>query len=231
MGKEIEQILLGRGHEIGLIIDVDNPQDMTAEKLGSCDVAIEFTAPTAAYANITKCIEAGIPVVSGTTAWLDKYDQVAELCRTKNSPLFYASNYSVGVNVFFAVNRKLAEMMNGFPEYDVTLCEVHHTQKKDAPSGTAVTLAEGILEGCERKQSWIMGPCTDADKLEVTAQRRGVVPGIHTVVWESPADTITIDHTAKSRQGFAIGAVLAAEFMAGKRGTGNVYGMKDLLGF
>lgn len=231
MGKEIEQLLLERGHTITLIIDIDNPQDLTAEKLKGCDVAIEFTAPDAAYGNIVKCIGIGIPVVCGTTAWLDKYDDVVKLCKEKNGSLFYATNYSVGVNMFFEINRRLAGLMNGFPEYDVTVNEVHHTQKKDAPSGTAVTLAEGILENCDRKKSWVLGTCTEEDKLEVTAQRRSVAPGIHTIVWESTADTITLDHTSKGRAGLAFGAVLAAEFMADKRGTGEVYGMKTLLGF
>ena len=156
---------------------------------------------------------------------------MTDLCQQTSGAFFYASNYSIGVNIFFAINRQLARMMNQFPEYDVTLNEVHHVQKKDAPSGTAVTLAEDILAGIDRKTSWHLGTTTDRDKLEVTAQRRAMVPGIHTIVWESDADTITIDHNAKNRSGFAMGAVLAAEYLADKRGTGKVYGMKDLLGF
>lgn len=231
MGHELERVLLSRGHSIPLIIDIDNPQDLNKENLSECDVAIEFTTPATAYGNIIRCLEGDIPVVCGTTAWLDKLDDVTALCREREGAFFYASNYSVGVNMFFAINRKLAEMMNRFGEYDVTLNEVHHTQKKDAPSGTAVTLAEDILSGIDRKQSWYLGTTTDADKLEVTAQRRSVVPGIHTIVWESEADVITLDHTAKNRSGFALGAVLAAEFMADKKGTGKVFGMHDLLGF
>lgn len=231
MGHEIEKILLSRGHTIPLIIDFNNTDQLTAENLKVCDVAIEFTTPATAYGNIVTCLEAGVPVVCGTTAWLDRLNQVTDLCSRTKGAFFYASNYSIGVNIFFAVNRQLAQIMNRFPQYDVTLNEVHHVQKKDAPSGTAVTLAEDILAGIDRKTSWHLGTTTDADKLEVTAQRRSVVPGIHTVVWESDADTITIDHTAKNRSGFATGAVLAAEFLAGKRGTGKVYGMKDLLGF
>lgn len=231
MGHEIERILVSRGHTLPLIIDLNNTDQLTAENLAGCDVAIEFTTPATAYGNIVTCLKAGIPVVCGTTAWLDKLPEVKALCERTHGAFFYASNYSVGVNIFFAINRQLAQMMNRFPEYDVTLNEVHHVQKKDAPSGTAVTLAEDILAGIDRKSSWFLGTTTDADKLEVTAQRRAMVPGIHTVVWESDADIITIEHNAKNRSGFAMGAVLAAEFLADKRGAGKVFGMKDLLGF
>lgn len=231
MGHEIEKILVSRGHTLPLIIDQDNTDQLTAENLNQCDVAIEFTTPATAFDNIVTCLKAGIPTVCGTTAWLDRLPEVTDLCQQTSGAFFYASNYSIGVNIFFAINRQLARMMNRFPEYDVTLNEVHHVQKKDAPSGTAVTLAEDILAGIDRKTSWHLGTTTDRDKLEVTAQRRAMVPGIHTIVWESDADTITIDHNAKNRSGFAMGAVLAAEYLADKRGTGKVYGMKDLLGF
>ncbi|WP_274956981.1 4-hydroxy-tetrahydrodipicolinate reductase [Millionella massiliensis] len=231
MGHEIEKILVSRGHTLPLIIDQDNTDQLTAENLNQCDVAIEFTTPATAFDNIVTCLKAGIPTVCGTTAWLDRLPEVTDLCQQTSGAFFYASNYSIGVNIFFAINRQLARMMNQFPEYDVTLNEVHHVQKKDAPSGTAVTLAEDILAGIDRKTSWHLGTTTDRDKLEVTAQRRAMVPGIHTIVWESDADTITIDHNAKNRSGFAMGAVLAAEYLADKRGTGKVYGMKDLLGF
>lgn len=231
MGHEIEKILVSRGHTLPLIIDQDNTDQLTAENLNQCDVAIEFTTPATAFDNIVTCLKAGIPTVCGTTAWLDRLPEVTDLCQQTSGAFFYASNYSIGVNIFFAINRQLARMMNQFPEYDVTLNEVHHVQKKDAPSGTAVTLAEDILAGIDRKTSWHLGTTTDRDKLEVTAQRRAMVPGIHTIVWESNADTITIDHNAKNRSGFAMGAVLAAEYLADKRGTGKVYGMKDLLGF
>lgn len=231
MGHEIEKILVSRGHTLSLIIDIDNTDRLTAGDLAACDVAIEFTTPATACGNVLACLEAGVPVVCGTTAWLDRLPEVTAACERMRGAFFYASNYSIGVNLFFAVNRHLAQMMNRFPEYDVTLNEVHHVQKKDAPSGTAVTLAEDILAGIDRKTGWHLGTTTVPEELEVTAQRRSVVPGIHTVVWESEADRITIDHTAKSRTGFAMGAVLAAEFLAGRRGTGRVYGMKDLLGF
>lgn len=231
MGHEIEKILVSRGHTIPLIIDMNNTDQLTAANLAGCDVAIEFTTPATAYGNIITCLEAGIPVVCGTTAWLDRLQEVTDLCSQTKGAFFYASNYSIGVNIFFAINRHLAQLMNRFPEYDVTLNEVHHVQKKDAPSGTAVTLAEDILAGIDRKTSWFLGATTVPNELEVTAQRRAMVPGIHTIVWESDADVITIDHNAKNRSGFAMGAVLAAEFMADKRGTGKMYGMKDLLGF
>jgi len=228
MGRAIEQILLERGHKVPLIIDIDNQADMTPESLRKADVAIEFTTPDTAYGNIVKCLEAGVPVVCGTTAWLDHYDEAVELCNSLNGTFFYASNYSIGVNVFFKINSMLASIMNRYNEYDVTLNEVHHTQKKDAPSGTAIILAEGIIDNVDRKKEWFLGATTDPEKLEITAQRRSIVPGIHTVVWESPTDVITIDHSVKSRNTLAAGAVMAAEFLAGKKG---IYTMDDLLDF
>lgn len=226
MGKEIERILLSRGHSIPLIIDVNNSQDLCAERLQEVDLAIEFTTPQTAFQNIITCLEAGTPVVCGTTAWLDRLDKVKALCEKRNGGFFYASNYSVGVNIFFEMNRRLSELMNRFEEYDVTLEETHHTQKKDAPSGTAITLAEGVLEHLDRKRQWVCGTTTEPGELEITAIRRSIVPGTHTVTYESEVDQITMTHTAKSRQGFAVGAVLAAEFLSGKQG---VYTMSDLL--
>ncbi len=227
MGHEIERILVERGHQIVLIIDVNNTQDLNAEKLSEADVAIEFTTPGTAYGNVVTCLECGVPVVCGTTAWLDKLPQIEALCKAKNGAFFYASNYSVGVNIFFEINRRLAELMNAFPEYDVTVEEVHHTQKKDSPSGTAVTLAEDIVTRLDRKQQWVGETTTDPASLEVLGIRRSVVPGIHTVTYESSVDTITMTHSAKSRQGFALGAVLAAEFIRDKKG---IFSMRDLLG-
>lgn len=226
MGKEIEQILIARGHTIPLIIDLNNTNDLDAAHLKEIDVAIEFTTPSTAYGNVVKCLEAGVPVVCGTTAWLDKLPQVEQLCKEKNGAFFYASNYSIGVNIFFEINRRLAQLMNRFGEYDVTIEETHHTQKKDAPSGTAVTLAEGILENLDRKQKWVCGTTTVPEELEVVAIRRSVVPGTHTVTYESDVDSLSITHMAKSRRGFALGAVLAAEFLYGKTG---IFWMKDLM--
>ena len=225
MGKEIEQILIARGHTIPLIIDLNNT-NLDAAHLKEIDVAIEFTTPSTAYGNVVKCLEAGVPVVCGTTAWLDKLPQVEQLCKEKTGAFFYASNYSIGVNIFFEINRRLAQLMNRFGEYDVTIEETHHTQKKDAPSGTAVTLAEGILENLDRKQKWVCGTTTVPEELEVVAIRRSVVPGTHTVTYESDVDSFSITHMAKSRRGFALGAVLAAEFLYGKTG---IFSMKDLM--
>lgn len=171
MGKEIEQILISRGHTVTLIIDIDNAGDLNAENLRKADVAIEFTTPHTAFQNIVTCLEAGVPVVCGTTGWLDRYAEVEKLCNERKGTFFYASNYSVGVNVFFAVNRRLAELMERFPEYDVTVEETHHTQKKDAPSGTAITLAEGILGNLTRKKKWICGTTTEPAELEITSVR------------------------------------------------------------
>lgn len=226
MGKEIEQILIARGHKIPLIIDIDNESDLTKENLSKVDVAIEFTTPQSAYGNIVKCLEAGTPVVCGTTAWLDRYDEVEKLCNKLDGTFFYASNYSIGVNIFFEINRHLARLMNRYSDYDVTIEEVHHTQKKDAPSGTAITIAEGILEGLERKEKWVCGTTTEPAELEITAIRRSVVPGTHTVTYESDIDQITMTHTAKSRRGLAMGAVAAAEFIDGKKG---IFNMSDLM--
>ena len=226
MGKEIEQILIARGHTIPLIIDLNNTNDLDAAHLQEVDVAIEFTTPSTAYGNVVKCLEAGVPVVCGTTAWLDKLPEVEQLCKEKNGAFFYASNYSIGVNIFFEINSRLAQLMNRFGEYDVTIEETHHTQKKDAPSGTAVTLAEGVLENLDRKQKWVCGTTTVPEELEVVAIRRSVVPGTHTVTYESDVDALSITHMAKSRRGFALGAVLAAEFLHGKTG---IFSMKDLM--
>lgn len=228
MGREIEKVLRQRGHEIVLIIDVDNAADLNAGNLRGVDVAIEFTTPATAFGNIVKCIEAGVPIVCGTTAWTERLPEIEALCREKDGAFFYASNYSVGVNIMFRLNRLLAEMMNRAPEYDVTVEEVHHTQKKDAPSGTAVTMADDIVSILERKQKWVGETTVDPSELEVLSVRRSVVPGIHTVTYESETDSITLSHNAKSRAGFVLGAVMAAEFIVGKKG---IFSMRDLLGF
>ena len=230
MGKEIEKLLLQRGHEIVLIIDEYNADDLntqTLKKTGA-EIAIEFSTPLTAYDNIVRCLEAGVGVVCGTTGWLDKFDEVKSLCEKLHGTFFYASNYSIGMNVMFRLNEKLAGMMNGFPQYDVTVEEVHHTQKKDAPSGTAITIAEGILNNLDRKKKWVGETTTVPKELEVLAVRRSVVPGIHTVTYESDVDLISVTHSAKGRAGLALGAVLAAEFICGKKG---VYTMSDMLGF
>lgn len=231
MGKMIEQIALGRGHQIVSIIDVDNQQDFDSPEFASADVAIEFTNPTAAYGNYLKAFAKGVKVVSGSTGWLkDHKADVERMCTEGGQTLFWASNFSVGVAIFSAVNRYLATIMNSFPEYDVTMEETHHVHKLDAPSGTAITLAEEIVDRLDRKQRWVKGTVQAADgtvsgtvacapgELRIDAVRRGEVPGIHTVKYDSPADSITITHDAHSRQGFALGAVLAAEYTAGHTG-------------
>lgn len=231
MGHEIERVLIARGHSVALIVDRDNAADLDTGHLKGLDVAIEFSTPTTAFDNIMQCLRLDIPIVSGTTAWLDRYDEVVAFCAQRKGGFFYASNFSIGVNLFFKLSSQLAAMMDRFSQYDVTISEVHHTQKLDAPSGTAVTLADGVLESVGRLKSWEMGPSCAANVLEVTSQRRADVVGEHTVVWESSQDVITLDHRSKSREGLALGAVMAAEFLAGSgRPQAGVYTMDDLLG-
>ncbi|QZE13259.1 4-hydroxy-tetrahydrodipicolinate reductase [Halosquirtibacter laminarini] len=225
MGKTIEKIALDRGHDISLIVDVKNANTITAADLKGIDVAIEFTNPDSAVNNYMLCFEAGVPVVSGTTGWLEQEQQVYNTINQKDGTFFYASNFSLGVNLFFELNKQLGKMMNSFPDYDVDMVEVHHTQKLDAPSGTAITLAEGLFDTLDRKSSWTLDKANDA-QVHIEAERRGEVPGIHTVKYESEVDEIVITHSAKSRQGFAFGAVIAAEFAYDKKG---VLSMKDLL--
>jgi 4-hydroxy-tetrahydrodipicolinate reductase len=226
MGKEIERIAVSRGHQINLIIDINNPQDLTTENLKQCDVAIEFTTPATAVGNYLKCFEAGVPVVSGTTGWLDKKEEVYAKCIENKGTFFYGSNFSVGVNLFFALNKKLAELMSGHKEYSVEMTEVHHTQKLDAPSGTAISLAEDILDKLENKTTWVNDKEPAENELNIKSERRGQVPGIHTIKYESEVDYIEITHNAKSRVGFAFGAVLAAEYCL--KNTG-ILTMNDLL--
>lgn len=240
MGREIEAVLRERGHEVALIIDMDNAAELDAAHLRGIDVALEFTTPATAYRNIRTCIECGTPVVSGTTGWTDRLPELQALCRERGGALFYASNYCLGVNLMFRLNRQLAEMMNRVGGYEVRIEEVHHTQKKDAPSGTAITLAEGIIDRLDTKQGWVnyapgiehaanrveRSEETPADCVEIRSVREGAVPGIHTVSYESEDDRLEIRHTIKNRRTLAAGAVVAAEFLCGKRG---VYGMDDLL--
>lgn len=228
MGKTIEQIALQRGHQIVSIIDINNTADFDSEAFRSADVAIEFTTPATALGNYMRCFAANVPVVSGTTGWLQHLDEVKAKCEQEGKTFFYASNFSVGVNIFFALNRYLAKIMNDFPAYDVRMTEVHHIHKLDAPSGTAITLAEGILDNVERKERWTLETAEQPTDLPIHAIREGEVPGIHEIIYESEADTISIKHDAKSRAGFALGAVIAAEFTAGKKGF---LGMNDLFHF
>ena len=226
MGRMIEQIAKDRGHEIVCVIDVDNQQDFDSEAFKSADVAIEFTNPTAAYGNYLKAFRHNVKVVSGSTGWMKEHgDDVRRMCSAEGGQtLFWASNFSVGVAIFSAVNRYLAKIMNGFPQYDVRMEETHHIHKLDAPSGTAITLAEEIISDVDRKKDWVKGVQrladgsvegsndVAADQLAIESIRRDEVPGIHSVVYDSDADCITITHDAHSRKGFAMGAVLAAEY-------------------
>lgn len=227
MGRMIEQITLGRGHEVVCRIDIENQQDFESAVFRSADVAIEFTAPSVAYCNVQRCFAAGVKVVSGSTGWMaDHAEEVRRQCAEEGKTLFWSSNFSVGVYVFGAVNRYLARLMNRFPDYDVRMEEVHHIHKLDHPSGTAITLAEQILGEVDRKDAWTLGTLTQPDgsvvaehtpasnELAIDSIRRGEVPGIHSITWDSEADQITITHDAHSRRGFALGAVLAAEYTA-----------------
>ena len=227
MGHAIEQIALQRGHEIVSVIDVNNQEDFTSDAFKSADVAIEFSMPAVAMDNYRRAFAAGVPVVSGTTGWLEHLPEIKEACKAGQT-FFYATNFSLGVNIFFALNKYLAKIMNDFPAYDVRMVETHHVHKLDAPSGTAITLAEGLIDNIERKNKWVEGKEPAEDEIGICSVREGEVPGIHTVIYESDVDTISITHDAKSRMGFALGAVIAAEFTCGKKGF---LTMQDMLKF
>lgn len=227
MGRAIGEIAEKRGHTISLVIDLDNQSECTAENLAKADVAIEFTTPHTALENVKKCLLAGVPVVCGSTGWTDRLDEMKKLCAAQHGAFIYASNYSVGVNIFFELNKRLAALMASHPSYDVILEEVHHTQKKDAPSGTAITLAEQVLELLPRKKRWVNEISDNPEDLEIISQREDPAPGTHHVKYSSVIDDIEIIHTAHNRTGFATGAVLAAEFLAGKKGF---FTMKEVLG-
>ena len=227
MGHAIEQIALQRGHEIVSVIDVNNQEDFTSDAFKSADVAIEFSMPAVAMDNYRRAFAAGVPVVSGTTGWLEHLPEIKEACKAGQT-FFYASNFSLGVNIFFALNKYLAKIMNDFPAYDVRMVETHHVHKLDAPSGTAITLAEGLIDNIERKNKWVEGKEPAEDEIGICSVREGEVPGIHTVIYESDVGTISITHDAKSRMGFALGAVIAAEFTCGKKGF---LTMQDMLKF
>lgn len=229
MGKEIERTAIARGHEIVCIIDLDNQDDFHSEAFRSAEVAIEFTSPRSAYDNYMKAFAAGVKVVSGSTGWMDEHgEEIRRLCTQGGKTLFWASNFSLGVAIFSAVNKYLAQIMNRFPSYDVSMTETHHVHKLDAPSGTAITLAEGILEQLDRKDRWVKERAGAANELPIRSLREGEVFGIHSVRYDSEADSITITHDAKNRKGFALGAVLAAEYTRDHEG---LLGMNDLFQF
>lgn len=219
MGKTIERIALERGHEI--VLKVDAPGDYDLSK---AQVAIEFSTPQSAFANISKALSLGLPTVAGTTGWLEHYPEAVALCKVHEAAFLYASNFSIGVNIFFELNKTLAQFMQKYPEYAVSIEEIHHTQKLDAPSGTAITLAEQIIKNSDKKE-WKLGEAT-AEEIPITAKRIENIPGTHIVSYQSPIDTIEIKHTAHNREGFALGAVLAAEWLLTRKG---VFSMKDVL--
>jgi 4-hydroxy-tetrahydrodipicolinate reductase len=225
MGRTIERVALERGHRIAGKIDIDNVQDLDTVK---GDVAIEFSHPDAAYDNVKKCVDRKIPVVCGTTGWLDRKPEIEKLARENGSTFFYSSNYSPGVNIFFKLNERLAMMMNKFNAYDVSIDEVHHVEKKDAPSGTAITLAEGVIRNLERKKKWVKVSSDRAEEIEIQSFRIDDVPGTHVIKYASLIDDIEIKHTAHTREGFAIGAVMVAEWIRDKKGVLN---MDDFLKF
>ncbi len=228
MGKKIEELAQAAGHEFILKIDLDNRHTLTPESLRQADVAIEFSEPASAVENIKMCLTNGIPIVSGTTGWLEQYSTITALCKKENGAFFYASNYSIGVHLFRNINRQLAKLMDSQPDYQPQLTEIHHTQKLDAPSGTAITLAEDMLSEISDKDKWSNESSKDAATLSILSERIDQVPGTHRIDWKSAVDTIRLEHIAHSREGFAKGALTAATWIVGKNG---VFGMKDMLGF
>jgi 4-hydroxy-tetrahydrodipicolinate reductase len=228
MGHEVEEAAIRRGHEVKLIVDVENSNDLTIENLKGIDVAIEFTSPDAAFKNITTCLGMKIPVVSGTTGWLSNYEKAADICKKNGTSFIHSSNFSIGVNLLFRLNSELAKQMKNYRNYSVSIEEIHHTKKLDAPSGTAITLAEGIKNQHPSYTGW----CHENDRSEnlipIRSVREGTVPGTHTVTWDSEVDALSLRHEAKNRKGLALGAVMAAEFIKGRKG---VFTMNDVLGF
>jgi 4-hydroxy-tetrahydrodipicolinate reductase len=228
MGRMIESTCLERGHEVALIIDKANQNELNTERLKHIDAAIDFSTPDSAFDNIMTCIEANTPIVSGTTGWLNKKTEVENACKTNNASFFYASNFSIGVNLLFTINQKLAKLMNGFDNYQCKIEETHHIHKLDAPSGTAISLADDILKNIQRLDNWKLNENTEIKQadLPITAIREGEVTGKHTITYDSDVDTISLSHEAKNRKGFALGAVMAAEYLKDKKG---IYTMQDML--
>jgi len=226
MGHEIENIAVSRGHEIVLTIDINNAGDFTPENLKKADVSIDFTIPESADECYLKCFDSGIPVVSGTTGWIDKWDNVVSYCNKKETAFFYSSNFSLGVNIFFELNKLLARLMKPFKQYEAEMVEIHHTKKLDSPSGTAISLAEDLISERDDLIGWVNESTHGSHQLGIVSVREGEVPGIHTIKYDSDVDSIEITHNARNRSGFAFGAVLAAEFLIGKKG---IFSMRDLL--
>ena len=228
MGKEIEEAALKRGHSVSVIIDVHNKGELNPGRFKEVDVAVEFSIPDSAFDNISKCLQMGIPVVSGTTGWLDRYDQAVRICNEAGTSFIHSTNFSVGVNILFKLNADLAEMMEKHRDYLPEIEEIHHIKKLDAPSGTAITLADGIIRYNRGYKSWIPGSEKKAGLIPVQSVREGTVPGTHTVRWDSETDSISMKHVTHNRKGLALGAVLAAEYISSRKG---VFTMNDVLGF
>ena len=228
MGHEVEEIAKKRGHSIKLIVDIDNRNDLNPEKMKGVDAAIEFSQPEAAFENVCACLQFKVPVVSGTTGWLKDYDRAVELCRKNGTAFIHSTNFSIGVNLLFRLSSELAGKMKNYNDYKVTIEEIHHTKKLDAPSGTAITLAEGILKQHDGYRGWTLEPEKATGKVPIKAIREGMVPGTHTIAWDSDIDTLSMRHEAKNRKGLALGAVVAAEFIQSRNG---VFTMSDVLGF
>lgn len=228
MGQAIEAIAVERGHTIVCKVGIENLEDRTIENIRKADVVIEFTGPDSAFENLELCFDAGVPVVCGSTGWLSRYEEIKDYCLQRDGGLLYASNFSVGVNILFALNKKLAELMKSQHTYNVELKEIHHTMKLDAPSGTAITLAEQVIKTLDQKKKWVNQPSADKTDLVIISERTDPAPGTHSINYHSDIDDICITHTAHSRKGFATGAVLAAEFLSSKRR--GIYTMKDVLG-
>jgi 4-hydroxy-tetrahydrodipicolinate reductase len=226
MGKAIEEIACSKGHEIVLAIGIDNLHEFTKEAIQKADVCIEFSAPESAFDNVRKCLTSGVPTVCGSTGWLNRLPDALEICKDHDTAFLYASNFSIGVNLFFKINRHVAEIMKSYPDYNVSMEEIHHTQKKDAPSGTAVTLAEDILDFHQGKTKWVNQPSTEKEDLVILSQRIDPAPGTHSINYDSDIDTITLTHTAHSRKGFAAGALMAAEYIFQRKG---IYTMDDVI--
>lgn len=226
MGHEIEQIAIARNHEVTLIIDKDNQHDLNADKLKQVDIAIEFSTPHTAFQNIKTCLEFGVPIVVGTTGWLDKLDEAKRVAEENSSAIFYASNYSVGVNLYFRLNKVMAKYINAVKGYTTSIKEIHHTQKLDAPSGTAITLAQIVSDSIDELNGWTLLPERSDNKIPIESVREGTIPGTHVITFDSEQDEIVITHRIKNRKGLALGAVVAAEYLIGKRGF---HTMDDLL--
>ncbi len=228
MGHEIESIAIKRGHSIKLIVDKDNEYDLNKSNLAEVDVAIEFSSPDAAFSNITKCLAEKVPVVSGTTGWLDKYQDAVKECDKNQTAFIHSSNFSIGVNLLFLLNSELSKHMKRYLEYEASIEEIHHIKKLDAPSGTAITLAEGIINQNPKYEKWCFEKDNSEKCIPIRSVREGLVPGTHIITWDSEIDTISLKHEAKNRKGLALGAVVAAEFIHSRTG---VFTMKDVMGF